>query len=148
MSLPADRVRLFSPLATLLSGIAAVGIAEGAGRVAAIQMIAEAMGVPEASQMASVVQGLSAVQTCPDGIRENSWAGQRSRELHDHLGRWREPGQSFAKGWKRFSIKQAPGNLFRHLKRNCLRSSLSWKAKRRTLSAVDVYDQPSCVFGL
>lgn len=46
-----DRVRLFSPMATLLAGIAVLSHVQGVERAEVMQAIAEAMGEPQQSNL-------------------------------------------------------------------------------------------------
>ena len=80
-----DSVRLFSPLATLLSSFAALAEAEGLERAQAMQAIAEAMGVPQAAQIAAIVPGMAAIQQMPRRERRQLLGGKKSNEFRDLL---------------------------------------------------------------
>lgn len=80
-----DGVRLFSPLATLLSGFAAMAEAEGVEKAQVMQVLAEAMGVPQASQIATIIPGLEMILSLPRRERREFFGGKRSNEFRDML---------------------------------------------------------------
>lgn len=80
-----DGVRLFSPLATLLSGFAAMAEAEGIERAQVMQALAEAMGVPQASQIAAIEPGIEMILSLPRRERREFLGGKRSNEFRDLL---------------------------------------------------------------
>lgn len=82
-----DGVRLFSPLATLLSGFAAMAEAEGVERAQIMQALAETTGAPHASEIAAIVPGLEMVLSLPRRERREFLGGRKSNEFRDMLKR-------------------------------------------------------------
>lgn len=77
----ADRVRLYSPLATLLSGVAAMGYAEGADRINILASLAKALGMEGADQVEAALQALDAFNCMPRAVRRGALGKQQAKEL-------------------------------------------------------------------
>jgi hypothetical protein len=92
----ADRVRILSPVATLLGGVAALGQAEGTERANIIADLVEAMGEPNAVEIRAIVTGMTAVSQLPRAERRRALGGRGSRELRAKMGEldgiWSELG--------------------------------------------------------
>jgi hypothetical protein len=77
----ADRVRILSPVATLLGGVAALGQAEGTERASVIADLVEAMGEPNADEIRAIVKGMTVVSQLPRAERRQALGARGSREL-------------------------------------------------------------------
>jgi hypothetical protein len=76
-----DRVRIISPLATLLAGVAALGYAQGIERAEVIEQIFEALGEPNAAEVKQVVTGIATLSQLPRAERRKLMGGKGSKEL-------------------------------------------------------------------
>jgi hypothetical protein len=80
----ADRVRLMSPVATLLSGLASLGYAAGLERAELIAQLLETLGEPNAKQIGVMVRGMVAIDQLPRDQRRKL-LGSEARELRKQL---------------------------------------------------------------
>ena len=92
----ADRVRIVSPVATLLGGVAALGQAEGMERASVIADAVEAMGEPNAADIRAIVTGMTAVSQLPRAERRRALGARGNKELRAKMrelnGAWTELG--------------------------------------------------------
>lgn len=77
----ADRVRIISPVATLLAGVAALGYAQGVERAEVMGEIFEAIGQPNAAQVREIVAGIATLSQLPRAQRRQLMGGKGSKEL-------------------------------------------------------------------
>jgi hypothetical protein len=79
----ADRVRIISPVATLLAGVAALGYAEGVERAEVIGAVFDALGGSNAAQVREVVTGIVTLSQLPRAQRRQIMGGKGSREVRN-----------------------------------------------------------------
>lgn len=83
----ADKVRLLSPLANLVMGVASLGQAEGAERARTIVQLAEVVGQPLPPEMDQILVGLETIDSLPRSQRRKLLGAQRAKEIRQMLER-------------------------------------------------------------